>query len=223
MWPGRRRAQQHTTIHPAGEVHAHHRGGMFATIISAFALVFSGFSFYESVLKAPRLSIYVPPQIAYTDPDRPDSPFEVFVLPLTLANDGARTGTVLSVELTVANPRTGNSKQFYASHFGPWGTNPVKPFTPISLSGRDSFSSAIQFFPRIGETVPRVMDLEPGDYTLDVRVNIVAAGKSEWFPHRPTESLTFRMQAGKMDYRNFGGNRTMELWSPDYQPASTGN
>lgn len=68
-------------------------GGAFTTVISAFALAFSGFSFYESVLKAPNLALYVPPQIAYTDPDRPDSPLEVFIVPLTLANDGARTGT----------------------------------------------------------------------------------------------------------------------------------
>ena len=79
--------------------HIHHRGGgRLATIISALALAFSGYSFYEAVLRAPELAIYVPPRIAYTDPDRPDSPFEVFIIPVTLANDGARSGTVLSLD-----------------------------------------------------------------------------------------------------------------------------
>ena len=199
----------------------HRGGGALATVISAFALIFSGFSFYESVLKVPNLSIYVPPQIAYTDPDRPDSPFEVFILPLTLANDGARTGTVLSVELKVTNPRTHKTKQFYAAHFGPWGSAPVRPFAPVSLAGRASFSGAIQFFPRIGEAVPRILDLTPGSYKFEITVKMVAAGKSEWFAPKPTKPLIFKMQAGQMDYRNFGGNRTMQMWSPNYQPAAT--
>ena len=222
MWPNRQRRGSQATD-DALEVARDSRrgGGMFATIISAFALIFSGFSFYESVLKAPRLSVYVPPQIAYTDPDRPDSPFEVFVLPVTLANDGARTGTVLSVELKVTNPRTSKTKRFYASHFGPWASKPPRPFAPISLAGKAAFSEAIQFYPRVGEDTPRIMDLEPGDYRFEITVNMVAAGRSDLFGPRPVQPLVFSMQAGKMDYRNFSGGRTMEMWSPDYQPAAT--
>ena len=196
-------------------------GGALATVISAFALIFSGFSFYESVLKVPQLSIFVPPQIAYTDPDRPENPFEVFVLPLTMTNDGARTGTVLSVELKVTNSRTSSTKRFYAARFGAWGAQPHRPFAPVSLPGRASFSEAIQFFPRNGETVPRILDLSPGDYQFEITIKIAAAGKSRWFDPKPTTPLVFRMQAGQMDYRNFGGNRTMQMWSPDYQPAAS--
>ena len=165
MWPKGRHGGEHAA-HEALEVarEARHGGGMLATIVSAIALIFSGFSFYESVLKAPKLAIYVPPQIAYTDPDRPDNPFEVFVLPVTLANDGARTGTVLALELKVTNPRTGKSKQFYAAQFGPWASKPHRPFAPISLAGKAAFSNAVQFFPRVGEKVPRIMDLEPRGY-----------------------------------------------------------
>ncbi len=126
---------------------AHSHGGRFATIISALALLFSGYSFYEAVLRAPEMAIYVPPRIAYTDPDRPDSPFEVFVIPVTLANDGARTGTVLSMDLTVKNTKTGDIKQFYSAQIGPWGAQPVKAYAPVSLPGRISSSQSVQFFP----------------------------------------------------------------------------
>lgn len=196
-------------------------GGAFATLISAFALLFSGFSFYESVLKVPELSIYVPPQIAYTDPDRPDDPFEVFIVPLTIANDGARTGTVLSIELKVTNPRTSASKRFYAARFGPWGADPLQPFAPLSLAGRASFSGAVQFFPRVGEKVPRVLDLEPGTYEFAITIKAVAAGRSSWFKPQSTPPLVFKMQAGQMDYRRFGGKNTMQMWAPDYQPTAS--
>ncbi len=222
MWPRGQRGGEHAT-HEALEVarEARHGGGTLATIVSAVALIFSGFSFYESVLKAAKLSVFVPPQIAYTDPDRPDSPFEVFVLPVTLANDGARSGTVLALELKVSNPRTGKSKRFYAAQFGPWASQPNRPYAPISLAGKAAVSEAVQFFPRVGEKVPRIMDLEPGDYEFELKANLVSAGDSDLFAPGPAKPLVFRMQAGQMDYRNFNGGGTMQMWSPDYQPAAS--
>ena len=204
------------TIREAGQ-----HGGLWATIISAFALLFSGYSFYESVLKAPALSVYVPPQIAYTDPDRPTSPFEVFILPVTLANDGARTGTVLSLELKVTNPRTAKSKQFYAAQFGPWGNEPLQPFAPISLAGKAAFSRAVQFLPRKGEAVARIMDLEPGDYTFEITVDMAAAGNTNWFSGSSVKPLKFKMMTGQMDYRRFNGTGTQQLWSPNYRSAAS--
>ena len=143
-------------------------GNAFATIISAFALVFSGYSFYESVLRAPEIATFVPPRIDYTDPDRPDSPFEVFVVPLTIANSGARSSTVLSVNLAVTNRRSGETKNFYAAQLGTWRAEPRKAFAPIQLAGKTAFSETIQFMPENGATVPRILDLEPGTYDFVV-------------------------------------------------------
>lgn len=64
------------------------------TLMSVMALLFSGYSLYESALRAPQLSIFVAPRIDYTDPDRPEAVREVFIVPLTIANDGARPATV---------------------------------------------------------------------------------------------------------------------------------
>lgn len=195
-------------------------GGLLATLISAFALVFSAYSFYESVLRAPELGVYVPPRIDYSDPDSPDSPFEVFVLPLTILNDGARTGTVLSIDLEVRNPRRNEVKRFYAARFGTWGAQPLQPFTPISLAGKDSFSQALQFLPRSGEDVARILDLEAGTYSFRLILNVAATGADNFFAPK-TRPLEFEMQIDQLDYRNFSQTGTMAMWAKDYRSVSS--
>ena len=197
-------------------------GGLIATVISAFALIFSSFSFYETVLRAPDFAIFVPPRIDYTDPDRPDSPYEVFILPLTLANDGARQGTVLSIDLDVKNPRTGKVKKFYAAHIGSWGETPVKPFTPVSLSGKTSYSHAVQFVPRMDATIPRILDFEAGDYQLTLTINTATRSGFMSFLSPKVKPLSFTRQISKLNYFNFQKAGTMPMWSKNYRPAKTG-
>ena len=84
---------------PARLVEHGSHGGFFATILSAVALGFSGFSYYDSSLKTADLTIYVPPMIHYGR----DGEADVFNIPITIANEGARNGTVLTMELDVQN------------------------------------------------------------------------------------------------------------------------
>lgn len=223
IWKGGRRTAELATDDSLETARgARLSGSLLATIISAVALLFSGYSFYESVLRAPELAIYVPPQIGYTDPDRPDSPFEVFILPITLANDGARSGTVLSIDLEVTNPRTGDKKMFYAAQMGSWGEKPLRPFAPVSLSGKASYSQALQFFPRAGETVARILDLEPGSYAFSLSLNTAAAGGGVLFDlGSKVKPLSFEMQIGQIDYRNFANFGTIGMWASDYKPAAS--
>jgi hypothetical protein len=223
MWKFRNRVAKQA--HDDALNQAHHgavrHAGLSATVISAFALLFSGYSFYESVLRSPALEIYVPPRIAYTDPDRPDSPFEVFILPLTLANDGARSGTVLSIDLEVTNPRTQLTKKFYSARVGPRGVRPVQAFAPISLACKDSHSQAVQFFPRADETIPRILDFEAGSYKLRLTLNATKTGRAYGPFAARVKPLEFEMQIGKLDYRNFAQFGTVPMWSKDYKPATT--
>jgi hypothetical protein len=176
------------------------------------------------VLRAPELAIYVPPRIAYTDPDRPDSPFEVFIVPVTLANDGARTATVLSLDLTVRNTKTGETKKFYSAQTGPWGVQPVKAYAPVSLPGRSSKSEAVQFFPVADETLPRITNQEGGTYEFEIRPNVAAKKLDIPFLDLRSELLKFTMQMGRMDYRLFTRTGTIELSSKGNRPAaSNGN
>jgi hypothetical protein len=190
------------------------------TMMSAMALLFSGYSLYESALRAPQLSIFVAPRIDYTDPDRPEAVREVFIMPLTIANDGARAATVQAINLEVINPRINQSKVFYAARLGSWAETPLKPFTPAVLAGRATYSQALQFEPRAGETVARILDLEPGLYTFTLTLD-VAAAQGSWFVPGSVAPLQFEMQIGQLDYRNFHGAGTMEMWAPNYRPPTS--
>ncbi len=196
--------------------------GRFATILSAFALLFSGYSFYETVIKSAEFSIYVAPRIAYTDPNSPDHPLEVFILPMTLANDGARTGTVLSIDLTVTNPRTGKSKKFYAANLGTWGVQPHTPFMPVALLGKDTWSKAVQFIPRREEKVKRILDMQASDYRFELRLATASSDGGLPFLKNRIRPLKFAMQTGATDYRRFTRTGTQAMWSKDYKSAKTG-
>ncbi len=196
--------------------------GRFATLISAFALAFSGYSFYETVIKSADFSTYVAPRIAYTDPNSPDHPFEVFILPMTVANDGARTGTILSIDLTIFNPRTGKSKKYYAANLGTWGSRPRTPFMPVALLGKTTWSKAVQFIPRESEKLGRIMDYDPGDYRFELRLNTATSTSALPFLTNRLSPLRFTMQAGKTDYRRFNKTNTMPLWSNDHGSKTSG-
>src|SRR5262245_2014224 len=79
------------------------RGGKWATLLSAMALGFSGLSFYESVMKTADLEVFIPPVIHYAREKGGD--VEQFAIPITIVNAGARTGTVISMELEVESLR----------------------------------------------------------------------------------------------------------------------
>jgi hypothetical protein len=186
------------------------------TLMSLVALMFSGYSLYESALRAPQLSIFVAPRIDYTDPDRPEAVREVFIMPLTIANDGARPAVVLALNLEVVNPRTKEKKTFFAARLGTWGERPLHPFAPVVLAGRATFSNAVQFEPRNGETVPRILDQEAGKYAFKLTVETAAARQVTGLTAAVTP-LQFEMQIANLDYRYFQGSGTMEMWAPDYQ------
>lgn len=108
--------------------------GRLATVVSAVALLFSGFSLWGSSLKAPDIQAFVPPVIQYASPYN-NTNFEVFAIPVTFINDGGRSGTVLALDLGVTNTKTKETKHFMASDFGRWTmektcANTYEPFEP---------------------------------------------------------------------------------------------
>jgi hypothetical protein len=187
------------------------------TLMSLVALMFSGYSLYESALRAPQLSLFVAPRIDYTDPDRPEAVREVFILPLTIANDGARPAVVLAINLEVVDPRSQKKKMFYSARLGTWGETPLRPFAPVVLAGRATFSNAVQFEPRNGETVTRILDSGAGTYGFKLTVETAAARRVAGLPAAAVTPLQFEMQIEELDYRYFNGKGTMEMWAPDYQ------
>ena len=112
------------------------RGNRMATLISAFASRISGVSFYETVLKRPKLAAFVPPVMHYARDSGGD--IELFAIPVTVLNDGARTGTVLAMELDVTDMKSGKSKRYYSAYLGdhPHSADTTnRSFAPLSIPG----------------------------------------------------------------------------------------
>jgi hypothetical protein len=152
-------------------------GGLQATILSGVALVLSAFSLYEASFKTADLEIFIPPVIQYARDGGGDT--EVFVVPITVTNAGARTGTVLSMELTVEDLKTKRTKRYYSAFLGEHQVDPDAPnrsFAPLSIAGHGTFSDTVRFYP-VGNPLPKLAE-EAGDYRFTL--NLVAAA-----PARP--------------------------------------
>ncbi len=164
--------KSHSADHLSGETNelargaAHQiasRGGaglssVIAAVVSALALIFSGISLYQTVVKQAQLHMFLPDTISYTR--EPNGNFEVFALPITITNSGARDGIVSSLKLQVRNMETGVTKVFNASYVtkdGYFSTKedstknlrrPKAPFAPLSVPSRGAYTGVILFYPK---------------------------------------------------------------------------
>ena len=113
-----------------------------AILTSVVALGFSGYSFYETVVKQPELRLYQPPMVyMYREGFR-----DVFAIPITVSNDGARRGTVLSFDLEVTQRETGKSMKFQNLKFGETPNAGARLYTPMTVAGRSSSSDVVLFY-----------------------------------------------------------------------------
>src|SRR5262249_41626187 len=82
-------------------------------IVSAAAFAVSAFSLCQTTLKRASLKLFVSPVIRYASPYQ-NSNFEAFAVPVTVTNEGARTGTIVSIDLQVRAPERNVIKRFYS-------------------------------------------------------------------------------------------------------------
>ena len=131
-----------------------------STIIAGTALVFSGFSLWESSLKQAELNVYVTGVVAYErdltadEYILPAGGFEVLAMPITIANSGARDGPVLALHLDAKNPKTGLTARFEgtytadAAYFANTGAKrPKTPFSALVIAGRSAWTGTVLFYP----------------------------------------------------------------------------
>ena len=202
-------------------------GGRVAAAVSAIALAFSGYSLWETSLKQAEVAVFVPPVIQFAAPYQ-NSNFEVVALPVTLANDGARTGTVLSMELAVTDPRTNATKLFYAADVGIWSmerarSRAFQPFAPISLAGRTSQTQHVLFYTRGDDQKPAEIFREVGPYRFQLTAEVAEAEDFGWIDRvwkRPAAPLVFERELRFYDARAFQ-NGTIPLYARDWRSAST--
>lgn len=169
---------EHDRHPPAKERGGAGMGTFLTGVVSVLALVMSGFNLFQTVLKQPKLHLFVPETISYTRDA--NGSFEVLVVPVTIANSGARDGVVSSLELEVKNTTTGRERTFKATYVADQGYFSTAPeekngtvrarprpkfaFAPIVVSGGSGFSGTLLFYPpKYSEE--RVVPKE-GTYTL---------------------------------------------------------
>ena len=132
--------------------------GMVSAIVSVIALLFSGFSLWETSLKQADLSVYATGAVTYerdltaAEYIAPAGGFEVFAVPVTIANSGARDAAVLSMQLDAVNPKTGLAARFEATYtadgnyFANTGDKrPKTPFSALVISGRSAWTGTVLF------------------------------------------------------------------------------
>lgn len=202
-------------------------GSRTAAIVSAIALVFSAYSLWETSLKRADVAAFVPPVIHFAQPYQ-NSNFEMISIPVTLTNDGARTGTVLSMELTVTDPRSGAAKLFYAADLGNWSIERARsraftPFAPISLQGRTSRTENVLFYTRGDDQKPNELIREVGSYRMQLRLEVAESGDLgplDRLWSRGPEELEFERELKFYDARAFQ-NGTIPLYAKDWRSSAT--
>ncbi len=202
-------------------------GGRAAALLSALALCFSGLSFYESVLKTSSLEVYVPPVIHYARDQGGD--VELFAIPLTVVNSGARTGTVLNLELDVENLRTDaelKQKRYYSAFIGEHAVKDdeiSRSFAPLSLAGRSTFSDTVRFYP-MGNPLPKLVD-DAGDYRFTLKVTPALPQNLGWWDRmwsKEPATLTFERTLPWISDQQLGMRRaTIPMHDKNWQPTAT--
>ena len=198
-------------------------GGWMATIFSALALAFSGYSFYESVLKVAELEAYVPPVIHYARDGGGD--IEVFAIPITIANDGARTGTVLSMDLTVEDTKTRKTKRYYSAYLGEHPRNPdanQRAFAPLSIAGKATFTETIRFYP-VGNPLPKLVE-DAGEFRFTLTLATARPGNPDLVDRlwrSEPQPLAFQMTLPWITEQQLGFRRaTIAMHQKDYKPIA---
>lgn len=180
----KRDAATRETAHEVIHANAGH-GGRITALASAVAILFSGFSLWETSLKQPRLTMFVAPVVHYTRD--PNGDHEVFAIPITVANQGARDGAILSFEMDAKQDGAAEAKTFYSAYtvdgrffVKPGSYNiqtrrfdrvdrPKTPFAPVAVPGRGTYTGTILFYAK-GKAFPKIVS-EKGTFALNIRVN----------------------------------------------------
>jgi hypothetical protein len=109
---------------------------------SLFSFLFSAVSLYETVLKQPQLTILAGCNWQYGR--GPGSNDEFLIVPITIANQGARGGAVIAVELTI--DKGGEPKAFDGNFtMTSLDEKSRQLFAPFAIPGRQSATASIMF------------------------------------------------------------------------------
>jgi len=200
---------------------------LLSDIGSAAAFVVSAYSLYQTTLKRAALKVFVAPVIRYASPYQ-NSNFEAFAVPVTITNEGARTGTIMAMDLQVRAPERDVIKRFYSADLGQWSveksrSGDFRPFAPIVLAGRSSHTETIVFHARRDEPVMQIIDKE-GNYQFMLAIQTTlneGFGLLNRLRQKPTRPVLFEMTLPLLDHRAFtSGSGTLLLHHKNWQTTA---
>jgi hypothetical protein len=133
-----------------------------AIVISIISFLISTVNVYVTNLKSPDLSIIVAPYIRHIVDNQ--SLNESFFIPLTIVNQGAKTGSLTSFNLTVTYLPNGERETYYAQYFAQEDNSELLGsfFSPMNLTGYSSNGRTVCFYP-LGEGERNIF-VQPGMY-----------------------------------------------------------
>jgi hypothetical protein len=197
-----------------------------SNFFSVIAMFFSIYSLWETSLKRSALKVFVAPVIRYASPYQ-NTNFEVFAIPVTITNSGARAGTVMSLALEVTDPVKKISKRFYSADLGQWSIEKARkgefrPFAPIPLLGRTSHTEVILFHARNDEKVMQIVQAA-GRFEFALTLDTALSEDFGFFDRlwrKPPDPLRFEMLLPELDHRAFtSGSGTVALHQKDWQSS----
>ena len=208
------------------------RGPSLPTLLSVAAVGLSCASFYVSALQQAQLEVFVPPVLQYGRDGGGD--VDVLAIPITIANGGASTGTVLAMELKVealgepeASREGARTKTFYSAFVGEHprsSETPNKTFAPISVPGRATYSETIRFYPQ-GSALPKVVT-DKGEYRFTLSLTLAGAAEpgllDRLIPTRTPPPLVFTRRLPYLSDQHVGYRRaTISMHAADWKPTSS--
>jgi hypothetical protein len=132
-----------------------------ALLIAIVSLLLSAWSLFETALRQPKFTTYASGNWRYARGSAANE--EIFIVPLTIDNHGARPGAILRMEMIVAKP--GGGERRFVSTGMVLNEKDRGLFAPISVQGRSSYTASIVFSSQA-----------PADRTQPQRMLIDAAG-----------------------------------------------
>jgi hypothetical protein len=165
-------------------------------LTSSVAVVLSGYSFYETAVKQPELRIYQPPLIyMYRESFR-----DVFAIPITLSNDGARRGTALSFDLEVTQRETGKTMKFQNLKFGQAPNTGARLFTPMTVAGRSSTTEVVLFYALATGSFVESTGGAKLPLRFELKMNVDTTG--DWLAPKQPAPVVFEMTANYIQSHN---------------------
>jgi hypothetical protein len=220
-----RGSDDHGPVRTAVEIATHGaRSGWLATAFSAVAVLASCVSVYVSTLQGASLEVYVPPAIHYGRDSGGD--VELFAIPITIANGGARSAAVVSIELEVQNLQTKATKRYISAFLGEHpkdAATPNRQFAPLGIPGRAVFTETVRFYPA-GDALPKLVS-EKGDYAFRLQLNTASPPQPsllDWLQGRTQPApIVFQMTLPWISDMQLGFRRgTIAMHAKDWKAAA---